>query len=134
MSASRDQLEQTLRSQLAAVTSIESAWLFGSRARDTARDRSDVDLAVRFVDGRAPAVTTTLDLASALTLAIGLEVEVIDVERAPSDLVHRVLRDGRLLVERDRAARIAFEVAARNRYFDMAPLLREYRRLADGVP
>ena len=47
---------------------------------------------------------------------------------APVDLVHRILRDGRLLVERDRSARIAFEVRARNEYFDLLPMLRLYRR------
>ena len=47
--------------------------------------------------------------------------------RAPTDLVHRVLRDGRLVLERDRSARIAFEVRARNEYFDMQPILRRYR-------
>jgi len=52
------------------------------------------------------------------------------VDWAPSDLVHRVLRDGRLLVDRDRRARIRFEVAARNRYFDMQPIWRRYRRNA----
>ncbi|MEO8182524.1 MAG: hypothetical protein ABI895_27115 [Deltaproteobacteria bacterium] len=34
---------------------------------------------------------------------------------APADLVHRILRDQRLLLDRDPALRIRFEVAARNR-------------------
>ena len=36
---------------------------------------------------------------------------------------------GRLLVDRDRAARIQFEVAARNTYFDLKPFLDRYRRI-----
>jgi len=47
---------------------------------------------------------------------------------APTDLVHRVLRDGSLLVDRDKPMRIRFEVDARNRYFDLQPFLRRYRR------
>jgi len=45
------------------------------------------------------------------------------------DLVHRVLRDSLLLAERDRSARIRFEVRSRNEYFDLLPFLRRYRRL-----
>jgi hypothetical protein len=55
-------------------------------------------------------------------------VQVVTIDAAPADLVHRVLRDGVLLVDRDRALRVRFEVASRNRYFDMTPVWREYRR------
>jgi hypothetical protein len=41
--------------------------------------------------------------------------------RAPADLVHRVLRDGRIVFDRDPPARIRFEVRRRNEYFDLAP-------------
>ena len=34
----------------------------------------------------------------------------------------------RALVDRNPGARIRFEVAARNRYFDLQPFLRRYRR------
>jgi len=46
---------------------------------------------------------------------------------APVDLRARVLRDGRLLLDRDRAARIAFEVRTRNEAFDLEPILARYR-------
>jgi hypothetical protein len=39
-----------------------------------------------------------------------------------------VLRDGRLVHEADRAARIRFEVRRRNEYWDMLPIWRRYRR------
>ena len=50
------------------------------------------------------------------------------LNRAPADLVHRILRDGILMLERDRNARIAFEVQRRNEYFDLLPILKRYRR------
>jgi hypothetical protein len=43
--------------------------------------------------------------------------------------VHRVLRDGRLMLERDRSARIRFEARARREYFDLLPVLLHYRRM-----
>jgi len=54
---------------------------------------------------------------------------VVVLNDAPADLVHRVLRDGVLVLETDRSARIRFEVAKRNEYFDLLPILRRYRRL-----
>ena len=39
-----------------------------------------------------------------------------------------MLRDGSLVLDRDRAARIRFEVRSRNEYFDLAPIRRRYRR------
>jgi hypothetical protein len=44
------------------------------------------------------------------------------------------LRDGRLVLDRDRAARIRFEVRSRNEYFDMAPIRRLYRRYPAPAP
>ena len=47
--------------------------------------------------------------------------------RRPADLRIRVLRAQRLLIDRNRAARIRFEVATRNEFFDLEPMLRDYR-------
>ena len=71
-------------------------------------------------------------LADALSEAAGRTVDLVVLNHAPPDLVHRVLRDGVLLLERDRSARIRFEVKARNEYFDLLPYLREYRRRSRG--
>jgi len=70
-----------------------------------------------------------LTLEGELERLLGRPVEVVVLNSAPVDLVHRVLRDGRLVFEGDRSARIAFEVKARNEYFDLFPILRRYRRL-----
>jgi len=42
---------------------------------------------------------------------------------------YRVLRDGRLLLDRDPSTRIRFETSARREYFDLLPYVRRYRRL-----
>lgn len=55
-------------------------------------------------------------------------MQVVALNRASPDLVHRVLRDGRLILDRDRAARIRFEVRSRNDYFDMTRIRALYRR------
>jgi hypothetical protein len=58
-----------------------------------------------------------------------IPTEAVVLNTAPADLTHRVLRDGVLLLDRDRAARIRFEVQTRNEYFDLASVRRLYRRL-----
>lgn len=123
-----DRLEDALRALLRdAPPQALCAWLFGSEARGEAGRRSDVDVAVLYVAPPEPRLDAgPLDLEGALERALGRPVQLV-VNRAPADLVHRVLRDGRLLLDRDRAARIRFEVARRNEYFDLAPLRVRYR-------
>jgi predicted nucleotidyltransferase len=104
-------------------TDLCCAYLFGSWARGDARRDSDVDVAVLFsADPPRTLAGLHLDLADRLKGALG---------GRPVDLVHRVLRDGVLVLERDRSARIRFEVRARNEYFDLLPHLQRYRRAPD---
>lgn len=106
-------------------------YLHGSQARGTAGPASDVDLAVLYaVDPPDTLEGWSLDWAADLERRLGRTVDVVVLNRAPVDLIHRVLRDGVLVGERDRAARIRFEVRARNAYFDLLPYLRQYRRAA----
>lgn len=122
----RERAVELIRPRLDRESDLVAAWLFGSVARGEERAGSDVDLAI--LRPTPSSLDTLLGLQADLTGLLGVEVQVVDVRSAPVDLVHRVLRDGVLLVDRARGARIAFEVDARNRYFDMRPILLEYRR------
>lgn len=107
-----------------------AVYLYGSRARGTGSADSDVDLGVLLSSvppGRLRSVAR--DLEDAVERAVKIPVEVVVLNTTPADLVHRVLRDGVLLLDRDRPARLRFEVQSRNEYFDLAPLRRLYRRL-----
>ncbi len=123
-------LTDRLRAALEGRDDVVAAWLFGSQARGTARPDSDLDVAVL----RGKPRPTTLDdwpvaLTAALEDAAGGPVDLVLMDGADSDLVHRVLRDGVLLVERDRAARIQFEIYKRNEYFDLEPMRRLIRKV-----
>jgi predicted nucleotidyltransferase len=125
-----NQIEERVRDFFAATSpGVVAAYLFGSVARGTARPTSDVDVAVLYP---APPARTLeglpLDLEGELERLLGRPVQVVALNGAPVDLVHRVLRDGKLLIENDRGARIRFEVMARNEYFDLLPILETYRR------
>ena len=122
-------IEARLRDFFAERSDVAAAYLFGSVARGSAGPESDVDVAVLYVE--APPRTlqaVPAALESALSALVARPVQVVVLNRAPVDLVHRVLRDGRLLSNRDASKRIAFEVRARNEYFDLLPFLRRYRR------
>lgn len=112
-----------------------AAYLFGSVARGTDRPTSDIDVAILLrtppTDG-LEGVRFTLE--GELERVVGRPCQIVLLNDASADLVHRVLRDGTLLVERDRSARIAFEVRARNEYFDLLPVLRRYRRRDAAAP
>ncbi len=111
---------------------IVCAWLFGSVARGSARPDSDVDVAV-LLDREPPETLegSAATMAGDVEAAIGRPVDLVVLNRAPVDLIHRVLRDGLLLVERDRNARVRFEVRARNEFFDLKPHLDRYRRAGE---
>jgi len=113
-----------------APPDVLAVYLYGSRARGTASPTSDIDLGVLMRAAPPPALGgVARDLEDAVERAVRVPVEVFVLNRAAADLTHRVLRDGILLLDRDRGARIRFEVQARNEYFDLAPLRRLYRRL-----
>ena len=126
-----DEISETIRRSLAEdARGVVAVYVYGSRARGTATPASDVDVAiVRELPAGPGFGGLPLDLEGALARSLGLAVEVVDLETAPADLVHRILREGRLVVDRDPARRIALEVRRRNEYFDLLPLLERYRRV-----
>lgn len=120
---------EAAREALASDARVAVAYLFGSFARGTADSKSDLDIAVLLTVPSERRLGGPLDeLRDAVERACQRRCDLLDARSAPADLVHRILRDGVLLVDRDRSARIAFEVAKRNEYFDLLPYLREYRR------
>jgi predicted nucleotidyltransferase len=124
--------EQVLRDLLAAEPGgLIAAYLVGSVARGTAGPRSDVDVAVLYA---APPPATLeglpLDLEARIERRLGRPAQVVVLNTAPVGLVHRILRDGALLIDRDPGARIRFEIRARNEYFDLQPIVARYRHPA----
>ena len=94
-------------------------YLHGSQISGTATAASDIDVAAFF---GAP--------VDAWTVAPGLpgEVDLLVLDTAPLELAGRVALHGRLLFERDAAARVAWEATTRKIYLDELPRRDRARR------
>lgn len=112
---------------------IVAAYLFGSVARGTYRRDSDVDIGLLYA-ATPPATLEGLPgaMQAELEALFMRPVQVVVLNWASADLVHRVLRDGILIHESDRSARIRFETRARQVYLDLLPLRTLYR--GGGAP
>jgi uncharacterized protein len=116
------------------ASELSAAWIFGSVARGTHRSGSDLDVALLYRTAPTPTLAGLgFDIAHELELAVSRAVDVVVLNTSSADLIHRVLRDGVLVLESDRGARVAFEVNARAQYFDLAPLRARMRSARKGT-
>jgi predicted nucleotidyltransferase len=90
-----------LERALAGRADVRVAVLFGSEARGTAGPGSDVDLAVL---GAAHDALDPFALGAELALAIGREVDVVDLREASIPLTQEIVRDGIVVHEGVRGA------------------------------
>ncbi len=84
--------------QLRRFSQIDRIYLFGSRARGDAQPRSDIDLAIGCPQADAKGwadICEAVDEADTL-----LKIDVIRLEDAAPDFLHRIMTEGRLLYER----------------------------------
>ena len=91
-------LAEQIRAVASASPGVAKIWLFGSRAREDAGDRSDIDLAVE-CPGAAAAdfARTMIDLSELDTL---LPVDVVRLDEAGPELARRIRSEGVVMYER----------------------------------
>lgn len=99
---------------LARVSAATYLILFGSVARGQDHARSDFDLAV----GGHLAVGDRFSLERDLELALGRPTQVVSVDGAPPALRARIFREGLVLWEQDREARVRDHARAIVDYLD----------------
>ena len=92
-------LLHTLVGELRTIPNVRLAVLFGSTARGDEHERSDLDILVRFA---TPTLRARARVARRLEQAVPREVQIVSLEDANALLLADVLRDGRVLVDRDR--------------------------------
>ncbi|HLQ38738.1 MAG TPA: nucleotidyltransferase domain-containing protein [Planctomycetota bacterium] len=127
----RDQVIALLRRYFAGRQDLVAAYLFGSVARGEARATSDIDVGILLRKGK-PRELADFDPVFAIQADLEREfrrkVDVVSMNGAPADLLHRILRDGIVVHDQDHRRRVEFELRTRTEYFDLLPLLQRYRR------
>ncbi|MBI5015814.1 MAG: nucleotidyltransferase domain-containing protein [Deltaproteobacteria bacterium] len=107
---------------------VIAVYLFGSAARGSAGPGSDVDLAFLMGRGfdRMERFDFVLDANVRLEEALGIAVDVVLLNGADPVLQQEVRRLHALVLERDRSARLEWEVWSRKLWFDRQPAHRRY--------
>lgn len=102
--------------ELAADAQVEVLWLYGSRAKGTAAQGSDYDLAVAFTDFESDPLERRLRpelLAQQWCEQLDINddmLSIVDINQAPLPLAVAVVRDGQVVFVRDQLRLIREEL------------------------
>ena len=128
-------LQESLASIFRAVREVRLVYLFGSKIYDDEGPLSDYDFGILFDDGKS-GPSLAAEVAHALSTVLETDrVDVVPLNRAPTELAYSVIFQGDLIYELDRATRVEYEARILGLYGDYLPVLREQRRdiLQGGV-
>ncbi len=107
MSKPLDQLQDYFRADYRGAVTV---YLFGSTARSTDSQGSDIDIGVLYREPPPRSLDApSLSMKGDIEATLHRPVDVVVLNHASADLCHRVFRDGILVLDRDRAFRIRFE-------------------------
>jgi predicted nucleotidyltransferase len=117
---------QRLADTLGQDPDVDAVYLFGSRALSRTSALSDIDIGIllgeqvppqEYFDRRLRYVGECCDMLHTD------RVDVVILNDAPPLLAYEVVAPRKILVERNREHRVAFEVDRINRYLDFKPVL-----------
>jgi len=121
-------IAEKVKEALLGQREVVFAYVFGSTATGATRKGSDVDIAVYLAPQEKPEFfDIRLKLLELLTRAIPGEADVLVLNTAVPFLKYVVLKEGKLVFERNAEARLDFELKALNEYFDYKPVLELYQ-------
>jgi len=120
-------MRERLERQASEWPELRLAVLFGSRARGTARPRSDADLGI-LLDPFSAELRFRVE--AGLGRAAGGPVDVVLLDDAPPLLRFEIARDGVLLFQRESHLWTDFKTRAMVDWWDWAPT---HRMIAAGV-
>lgn len=106
---------------LAAEPDLRWAYVFGSVARR--QPWRDVDIAVMPAASMPAGAVALGGLIARLEAALGCKVDLVDLTHENLPFVGPMLRERVVVLDRDTAARRAFEISVTSRWIDMEPVL-----------
>lgn len=112
--------EEERFAQVFADTPVVFAYLVGSRATGSAREDSDVDVAVLLDDSVSTSryLDVRLDLSGRLEPVLGSQVDVVVLNAARLAVAGRMVQQRRVLYSRDEPARVRFEARMMTAFLD----------------
>ena len=122
MSVGLETIANQTRPVFDAYPSIELSVLFGSVAMGNARAESDLDIAVLLRRDASLSLMDELQLQHELSVATGLEVDLVRLDLTNPLVKQQVARHGAPLLERVPGAFGRFSADAMLEYLDLLPL------------
>jgi uncharacterized protein len=122
---SNERLQQ-LREALETDNALAAVYLFGSCARSTATDISDIDIGILFLLAidESRYFDLRLEFLSRIMAILRTDkVDLVVLNHAPLHLAREIVAHGNLLLERDPRQRASFEADSIERYLDFKPFL-----------
>src|SRR3972149_3596663 len=119
---------KNLKSFLSKDKDIVFSYVFGSAAGKGFNSRSDADVAIYLDGNRIPDFfKKRIDMIEALEGILKMKVDVVVLNETRSTFFKFVIvKEGRLISERDHKKRVEFEFGAMREYYDFKPFLEEY--------
>lgn len=117
---------------LSSEKPIIAAYLFGSTAKGEATDKSDIDIGV-LLKGNfnfAANFDYKLRLMGKLKDLTSKTVDIVFIDRTDPILQHHIRKHGKVIFEKDKLKRIAYEIKARKDYFDF---LFRHKKYMEGI-
>jgi len=107
------------------------AYLYGSYASASAHPGSDIDIAVYLQpSGIKEYIKKQAELSAALITELHNDnIDLRILNTLPFLLKYKVLKEGIPILINDESARVEFEIATMNRFFELKPYLDEYNRM-----
>lgn len=119
-----DLLPAALVQALGERRDLAAAVLFGSGAAGRLRANSDLDLALLFAQGQVPDGLALLDMRGELELLAGRDVDLVVLNGASPIIAHQAIKNGKLLVCRDRWAYETYVMRLVSEYADFKRIRR----------
>lgn len=115
-------------SEIDAKHPIELAYLFGSFARGTQNEESDIDIAVLFKSQYSDIDEITIrgEIIDCGEAILGRTLDLVSLEKSPLLLRYEIVKDG--IVLKDSSERGSFESLVLREYFDFEHYSRIYNK------
>lgn len=122
----QNEILEDLASFFSNETRIYVAYLFGSYAKKTQINESDIDIAVLLSETPRKLLAYHLYLVNQISKMTKKDVDLIVLNVSSPLLKHQVIKHGKVIYSKDEKERIVFEAKAESEYLDFNIAIKRY--------